>query len=85
MKAPLGRHEIEQILPHREPFLLLDEVIAVEPGARVKVWLDGTPFETVRAPGYVVIRRAVSARRVRLVATDAAGNVRGPLVTRVGT
>ena len=35
MKAPLGRHEIEQILPHREPFLLLDEVIAVEPGVRV--------------------------------------------------
>ena len=35
MKAPLSRHEIEQILPHREPFLLLDEVIAVEPGVRV--------------------------------------------------
>jgi 3-hydroxyacyl-[acyl-carrier-protein] dehydratase len=33
--APLGRAEIEQILPHRPPFLLLDEVVELEPGARV--------------------------------------------------
>jgi 3-hydroxyacyl-[acyl-carrier-protein] dehydratase len=32
---PLGRAEIEAILPHREPFLLLDEVVELEPGARV--------------------------------------------------
>ena len=32
---PLGRGEIEQILPHRDPFLLLDEVVELEPGARV--------------------------------------------------
>ena len=35
MKAPLGRREIEDILPHREPFLLLDEVTEIEPGVRV--------------------------------------------------
>ena len=35
MKAPFGRDEIEQILPHRDPFLLLDEVIELEPGAHV--------------------------------------------------
>jgi 3-hydroxyacyl-[acyl-carrier-protein] dehydratase len=35
VKAPLGRSEIEAILPHREPFLLLDEVTEIEPGARV--------------------------------------------------
>lgn len=33
--TPLGREEIEAIIPHREPFLLLDEVIELEPGARV--------------------------------------------------
>jgi 3-hydroxyacyl-[acyl-carrier-protein] dehydratase len=33
--TPLGRAEIEEILPHREPFLLLDEVVELEPGARV--------------------------------------------------
>jgi 3-hydroxyacyl-[acyl-carrier-protein] dehydratase len=34
-EAPLGRAEIEAILPHREPFLLIDEVLELEPGARV--------------------------------------------------
>ena len=32
---PLGKAEIESILPHRDPFLLLDEVLELEPGARV--------------------------------------------------
>jgi 3-hydroxyacyl-[acyl-carrier-protein] dehydratase len=32
---PLGKGEIEQILPHRDPFLLLDEVLELEPGVRV--------------------------------------------------
>jgi len=31
----LGRAEIEAILPHRPPFLLLDEVVELEPGSRV--------------------------------------------------
>jgi len=35
VKAPLGRREIEEIIPHREPFLLLDEVTEIVPGARV--------------------------------------------------
>jgi 3-hydroxyacyl-[acyl-carrier-protein] dehydratase len=33
--APFGRAEIERILPHRPPFLLIDEVLELEPGARV--------------------------------------------------
>jgi len=32
---PLARREIEEILPHRDPFLLLDEVLVLEPGVRV--------------------------------------------------
>jgi 3-hydroxyacyl-[acyl-carrier-protein] dehydratase len=35
VKAPFGKAEIEGILPHRDPFLLLDEVVELEPGARV--------------------------------------------------
>jgi 3-hydroxyacyl-[acyl-carrier-protein] dehydratase len=31
----LGKAEIEEILPHRDPFLLLDEVIEIAPGERV--------------------------------------------------
>jgi 3-hydroxyacyl-[acyl-carrier-protein] dehydratase len=32
---PLDRAAIEAILPHREPFLLIDEVLELEPGRRV--------------------------------------------------
>ncbi len=35
MKAPFGRAEIESILPHRDPFLLIDEVTELEPGRHV--------------------------------------------------
>jgi 3-hydroxyacyl-[acyl-carrier-protein] dehydratase len=31
----LTRAEIESIIPHRDPFLLLDTVVEIEPGARV--------------------------------------------------
>ncbi|MDX6631364.1 MAG: 3-hydroxyacyl-[acyl-carrier-protein] dehydratase [Gaiellales bacterium] len=33
--TPFGREEIEKIIPHRDPFLLIDEVVELEPGARV--------------------------------------------------
>ncbi len=35
VSAPFGRDVIESILPHRDPFLLLDTVVELEPGARV--------------------------------------------------
>jgi 3-hydroxyacyl-[acyl-carrier-protein] dehydratase len=33
--STLGRAEIEAILPHRDPFLLVDEVLELVPGERV--------------------------------------------------
>jgi 3-hydroxyacyl-[acyl-carrier-protein] dehydratase len=33
--APFGRETIEQIIPHRAPFLLIDEVLELESGVRV--------------------------------------------------
>jgi 3-hydroxyacyl-[acyl-carrier-protein] dehydratase len=35
VNTPLDQAAIESILPHRAPFLLLDEVLELEPGARV--------------------------------------------------
>jgi 3-hydroxyacyl-[acyl-carrier-protein] dehydratase len=35
VNLPLGREEIEAIIPHRHPFLLLDEVTELEPSKRV--------------------------------------------------
>ena len=32
---PFGKDVIESILPHRDPFLLVDEVTELAPGARV--------------------------------------------------
>jgi 3-hydroxyacyl-[acyl-carrier-protein] dehydratase len=32
VSLPLGRAEIEEILPHREPFLLIDKVLELTPG-----------------------------------------------------
>lgn len=34
-ETPFGRDAIESILPHRDPFLLLDEVLELEAGRRV--------------------------------------------------
>ena len=33
--TPFGREVIETIIPHRDPFLFLDEVLELEPGTRV--------------------------------------------------
>ena len=33
--TPFGRDVIESIIPHRDPFLFLDEVLELEPGVRV--------------------------------------------------
>ena len=35
LTPPFGRDVIETILPHRDPFLFLDEVTELEPGKRV--------------------------------------------------
>ncbi len=32
----INRKDIENIIPHRDPFLLIDKVIEVEPGRRIK-------------------------------------------------
>ena len=35
LTTPFGRETIEQLIPHREPFLLIDEIVELEPGVRV--------------------------------------------------
>jgi 3-hydroxyacyl-[acyl-carrier-protein] dehydratase len=35
VRAPFGRDVIETILPHRDPFLFVDEVLELEPGVSV--------------------------------------------------
>lgn len=55
---PLGREDIKNILPHREPFLWLDRVVEHELGSRVVAELDIDPSWPVfqgHFPGHPVM------------------------------
>jgi 3-hydroxyacyl-[acyl-carrier-protein] dehydratase len=45
LAAPFGRDVIESIIPHRDPFLFLDEVTELEPGKRVVARKEVRPDE----------------------------------------
>jgi 3-hydroxyacyl-[acyl-carrier-protein] dehydratase len=49
---------IQQVLPHRPPFLLVDRVVAIEPGVRLVAWKSVTmnePFFVGHFPGKPVM------------------------------
>jgi len=54
----MGRREIEEVLPHREPFLLVDEVVEVVPRQRIvalKNVLASEPYFAGHFPGAPVM------------------------------
>ncbi len=58
MKAPLGPAEIRELIPHRYPFLLVDRIEELEPGARavgIKNVSQNEPFFQGHFPGYPVM------------------------------
>ena len=80
MKAPLGRSEIEAIIPHREPFLLLDEIVAIEPGARVVArkevradewYLAGHFPDRPIMPGVLMVEAMAQAGAVAVLSEEA--------------
>jgi len=62
--TPFGKDVIESILPHRDPFLLVDEVTELEPGRRVVArravnaddwWFPGHFPERAVMPGVLIV------------------------------
>ncbi|HKD93164.1 MAG TPA: 3-hydroxyacyl-ACP dehydratase FabZ [Gaiellaceae bacterium] len=78
--APFGRETIESIIPHRPPFLLVDEVLELEPGRKVRGrflvpedgwWFQGHFPDRPVMPGVLTIEAIAQCGAVAVLAAEA--------------
>jgi len=78
--APFGRDVIMELIPHRPPFLLVDEILELEPGKRVvgrreiradDWWFPGHFPERPVMPGVLTIEAIAQAGAVAVLADEA--------------
>jgi 3-hydroxyacyl-[acyl-carrier-protein] dehydratase len=87
LQAPLDAGQIQALIPHRYPFLLVDRIVELEPGKRavgIKNVSIGEPFFQGHFPNYplmpgVLIVEALAQTGAVLVLSDPAHTGRIPL------